>query len=109
MVKCSNRMKTIGEIIRERRESKGMLLKEVATALDVDLSLLSRIERGDKRPTRNHISKLSQILQIDERELVVAYLSDRLVYEIRNEDLATEALKMAEQKIKYLKRPNDIF
>jgi len=102
-------MKTIGEIIRERRESKGMLLKEVATALDVDLSLLSRIERGDKRPTRNHISKLSQILQIDERELVVAYLSDRLVYEIRNEDLATEALKMAEQKIKYLKRPNDIF
>lgn len=109
MVKCYNRLKTIGEIIREQRESKGMLLKEVATALDVDLSLLSRIERGDKRPTRNHISKLSQILQIDERELVVAYLSDRLVYEIRNEDLATEALKMAEQKIKYLKRPNDIF
>lgn len=109
MVKCSNRLKTIGEIIREQRESKGMLLKEVATALDVDLSLLSRIERGDKRPTRNHISKLSQILQIDERELVVAYLSDRLVYEIRDEDLATEALKMAEQKIKYLKRPNDIF
>jgi len=102
-------LKTIGEIIREQRENKGLLLKEVATALDVDLSLLSRIERGVKRPTRNHISKLSQILQIDERELVVAYLSDRLVYEIRDEDLAPEALKMAEQKIKYLKRPNDIF
>lgn len=102
-------MKTIGEIIREQRESKGMLLKEVATALNIDLSLLSRIERGDKRPTRNHISKLSQILQIEERELVVAYLSDRLVYEIRDEDLATEALKMAEQKINYLKRPNGIF
>lgn len=86
-----------------------MLLKEVATALNIDLSLLSRIERGDKRPTRNHISKLSQILQIEERELVVAYLSDRLVYEIRDEDLATEALKMAEQKINYLKRPNGIF
>jgi HTH-type transcriptional regulator, competence development regulator len=109
MVKCSSRLKTIGEIIREQRENKGLLLKEVATALDVDLSLLSRIERGAKRPTRNHISKLSQILQIDERELVVAYLSDRLVYEIRDEELAPEALKMAEQKIKYLKRPNDIF
>lgn len=102
-------MKTLGEIIREQRENKGMLLKEVATALDIDLSLLSRIERGDKRPTRNHISKLSQILQIDERELLIAYLSDRLVYEIRDEDLATEALKMAEQKINYLKRPDGIF
>jgi len=102
-------LKTLGEIIREQRENKGMLLKEVATALDIDLSLLSRIERGDKRPTRNHISKLSQILQIDERELLIAYLSDRLVYEIRDEDLATEALKMAEQKINYLKRPDGIF
>jgi transcriptional regulator with XRE-family HTH domain len=99
-------LKTIGEIIREQRESKGMLLKEVATALDVDLSLISRIERGDKRPKRAHLTKLSQILQIDEKELIIAYLSDRLVYEIRGEDLASEALKMAEEKVNYLKRPN---
>jgi transcriptional regulator with XRE-family HTH domain len=106
MVKWHLRVKTIGEIIREQREGKGMLLKEVATALDVDLSLISRIERGDKRPTRVHLTKLSQILQIDEKELIVAYLSDRLVYEIRDEDLASEALKMAEEKISYLKKSN---
>lgn len=102
-------MKTIGEIIREERESKGLLLREVAASLEVDPSFLSKIERGDKRPTREQISQISKILKVSEKDLLLAYLSDRLVYEIRNEDLATEALKVAEQKIEYLKKSNGIF
>lgn len=102
-------MKTIGEIIREERESKGLLLREVAASLEVDPSFLSKIERGDKRPTREQISQISKVLKVSEKDLLLAYLSDRLVYEIRNEDLATEALKVAEQKIEYLKKSNGIF
>ena len=102
-------MKTIGEIIREERESRGLLLREVAASLEVDLSFLSKIERGDKRPTRAQISQISKVLKVTEKDLLLAYLSDRLVYEIRNEDLATEALKVAEQKIEYLKKSNGIF
>jgi len=36
-------------------------------------------------------------------EVVIAWLSDKLVYEIQNEDLGLEAMKVAEQKIEYLK------
>lgn len=98
--------KPIGQIIRELREEKELLVRQVAALLEVDPSLLSKIERGDKRPTREQIKLLANILKADESELMVAYLSDRLVYEVRDEDLAMEAIKVAEQKIEYLKKSN---
>lgn len=100
--------KSIGQVIRESREQKELLLREVAASLEIDPSLLSKIELGDKRPTKEQIIHLAQILDVDEKELLITYLSDRLVYEIRDEELATEAIKVAEQKIEYLKKSNQI-
>jgi len=40
-----SRMKTTGEIIREEREKKGMLLRQLASQMDIDASILSKIER----------------------------------------------------------------
>lgn len=100
--------KSIGQIIRDFREQKELLVREVAALLEVDPSLLSKIERGDKRATREQIRLLSGILEVDEKELMIAYLSDRLVYEVRDEDFAMEAIKVAEQKIEYLKKSNTL-
>jgi len=100
--------KSIGQIIRDFREHKELLVRQVAALLDVDPSLLSKIERGAKRPTREQIRLLSGILEVDEKELMIAYLSDRLVYEVRDEDFAMEAIKVAEQKIEYLKKSNTL-
>ncbi len=86
-----------------------MFLRQVASELEIDTSLLSKIETGNKRPPREQVSQLAQILHTDEKVMMVAYLSDRLVYEIRGEDFASEALKAAEQKIEYLKKSNVIF
>ena len=100
--------KSIGQLLREFREHKELLVRQVAALLEIDPSLLSKIERGDKRPTRKQINQLADILDVDVDELIVAYLSDRLVYEVRDEDLAIEAIKVAEQKIEYLKKSNTI-
>lgn len=97
-------MKTIGEVIRELRTSKGLLIREVAAALEVDPSFLSRIERGDKRPTREHVIRLAAILEADEREMMISYLSDLVVYELQGEKLAHEAVQAAEKKITYAAR-----
>lgn len=99
-----NEMKTIGEVIRELRTSKKLLIREVAAELQIDSSLLSRIERGDKRPTREQVIQLAGILQADEKELMITYLSDRVVYELRGEKLAREAMQAAEKKIAYALR-----
>lgn len=97
-------MKTFGELIRSLREARGMLLREVAAALQIDPSLLSRIETGEKRATRDQVIQLAKILKADENELLVNYLSDKIVYELIDEDLALEAMMAAEQKINYLKK-----
>jgi hypothetical protein len=39
---------------------------------------------------------------VDEKKLLINYLSDRVLYDLKDEDLATDALKVAEKKIKYM-------
>ncbi|HEX8038925.1 MAG TPA: helix-turn-helix transcriptional regulator [Chryseosolibacter sp.] len=98
------KMPTFGEYIRSLRISRKLLLREVAAGLGIDPSLLSRIERGVKRPTREQAIRLAAILKVSERELLVHYLSDRVVYELKGEKLALEAMQAAEKKIVYIKK-----
>jgi transcriptional regulator with XRE-family HTH domain len=102
-------MTTIGQIIRTNRKKSGLRLREISNLLGVDVSFVSKVETGDKRPTKSQVLKIGQIFDLDIKELMIAFLSDRLVYEIRNEDFASEALKVAESKIEYLKKSNRIF
>lgn len=97
-------MKTIGEKIRELREGKGLLLRQLSAELEIDPSLLSKIERGDKRPTRDQVVLLSRIFKINEEELLVIYLSDKIVYELKDEQFALKAMHIAEEKISYLNK-----
>ncbi|MBL85285.1 MAG: transcriptional regulator [Winogradskyella sp.] len=96
-------MKSIGQTLRELRELKGLLLREVGAALSIDPTLLSKIERNDRMPTKEQVSALSEFYQDKKNEVIIAWLSDKLVYEIQDEDLALAAMKVAEQKIEYLK------
>jgi HTH-type transcriptional regulator, competence development regulator len=96
-------MKSLGEKLRELREAKGLLLREVAAHLKIDPSLLSKIERGDKRSTREQVVSMAKMYKADEKELMVSYLSERVIYQVEDEDLAIEALKVAEEMIKYKK------
>jgi transcriptional regulator with XRE-family HTH domain len=92
-------MKTLGQSIRELRKSRGLLIREVAADLGIDPSLLSRIERGDKRPTRAQVVQLSEILDADRSDLLADYLSERVVSALRNEEVALKAISLAEKKI----------
>jgi transcriptional regulator with XRE-family HTH domain len=97
-----NPMKKIAEILRELREQKGLLLREVSAAIETDQALLSKIERGERMPTREQVIRLAKFYKTDENELLVAFLSDKLVYEVQDEELALKAMQAAEQKVHYL-------
>lgn len=96
-------MKSIGQILRELRESKGLLLREVGAALSLDPTLLSKIERNDRMPTKEQVNSLSEFYEDKKNEVIIAWLSDKLFYEVQDEDLGLAAMKVAEQKIEYLK------
>lgn len=90
-------MKTTGEIIREKRKEEGLLLRHTSDRLDIDLVILSKIERSERKATREQINKLAEILEIDKKTLIVQYLSEIILYELKeDEDLGIQALKIAE-------------
>ena len=96
-------MDGLGDIIRKLREEKELPLRTVAAYLDIDQAILSRIERGQRRPTRELVLKLAKYFKLKENDLLVAWLSDKLVYEVANEQVALKALQLAEEKVKYQK------
>lgn len=78
-----------------------MLLRHVSAQLDIDTAILSKIERGERKATREQIAKLADILDLDKESLIIQYLSEKILHEIQDEDLGIQALKVAEKTIKY--------
>lgn len=99
------KMENIGQIIRRLREEKGEPLRKVAGYLDIDQAILSKIERGQRKANRKQIEKLAKYFGVDKKEMLVAWLSDRILYEIIDEELGEEALKAAEERMRYLRMP----
>ncbi|QQS51075.1 MAG: helix-turn-helix transcriptional regulator [Bacteroidota bacterium] len=99
-------METLGQILKTKRETKGLLLRQVAAYLDIDQAILSKIEKGNRKPTKDNIYKLSEILEIDKENLMIQFLSEKIAYEIAGEDCASQALKVAEKKVKFIQANN---
>ena len=93
----------IGEKLRELRKKNGLPLRKVAALLDIDVAILSKMERGERRLNKEIVLKLADMYQQNPDELLVLFLSDKILYEIQDEDLGEQALKVAEQRVKYLK------
>lgn len=95
-------MDNLGEILRKLREEKRLPLRIVASYLDIDQAILSKVERGLRKLNRHQVIKLADFFKIDENDLLVAWLSDKLVYELADEELALKALQLAEEHVAYV-------
>ncbi len=86
-------MEKFGELIRKHREEKGLPLRKVAAELDVDTSILSKIERSERFATSDLIPILSEQLEIDFKKLQIIYLTEKIKAEYDNEPYLVESLK----------------
>jgi transcriptional regulator with XRE-family HTH domain len=94
---------TLGQILREHRESKGLLLRQVAAAMEMDTALLSKFERDERKPNKEQVIAFAKYYSVGTDEMLLAWLSDKIAGEVQNEDLAKEALKVAEKKVALFK------
>ena len=94
-------METLAEVIKTGREAKGLLLREVASLIDVDTAMISRFEKGDRNPTRSQLLKLASALDLNFENLLTLWLSEKIYDDIQGEDVALRALQVAEERIKY--------
>lgn len=96
-------METFGEHIRKLREANELPLRKVAAVLDIDQSTLSKIERGERSANKEMIPLLAELFKEDIERLGLILLSDKVAQDLIQEENPNEILKVAEEKIKYLK------
>jgi predicted nucleotidyltransferase len=94
-------MHSLGKTIRKLRLERELPLRIVAAYLDIDQAILSKIERGQRNASRETVVKLAEYFKVMETDLLVAWLSDKLLHELGDEDIALKALQMAEAKVAY--------
>jgi len=100
-------METFGDLIKTERENKGLILRQVASALDIDQAIISKFERGERKPSKEQVEKFAQYYNLDKNKLITSWLSDQIANVIYYEENIEEVLKVAEEKALYLKTIHD--
>jgi predicted nucleotidyltransferase/DNA-binding XRE family transcriptional regulator len=100
-------MDSFGETIRKLRAETKLPLRTLAAFLDLDQAILSKIERGQRNATREQVVSLAKYFNIKESDLLVSWLSDKLVYALAEEEVGFEALQVAEEKVSYQKQSKE--
>lgn len=90
--------------IRDARIAKAFKIREVAEVLKVDASLVSKFETGARKPTRDQLIKLANLLDLDAHELLIDWMSNQIVENIGYGNFALEVLSVAEDKVRYYKK-----
>lgn len=93
---------TFGNYIRKLREEKQLLLREVASQMNIDTALLSKIERGTRMARKEQVEDLAKALNKSENELLNFWMADKIVNMLKDESNSTEILKKVEEEIKNL-------
>lgn len=97
----------LGEKLKELRESKGLLQRQVAAELDVDTAYVSKMENNDKPVSKSYLSKLAKLYDVDEQELLTLWLADKVYDVVKDQDVALKAMEVAKEEIKSKRKRQD--
>lgn len=84
----------LGKRIKELREEKGLLQRQLAAELEIDSPLYSKIERGERRAKRGQVLKLAEMLNTDKDELLKLWLAGQVYEIVKDEEMGQSALEM---------------
>lgn len=93
-------MQKISILIKDGIIKKSLLQRQVAAALDIDVAMLSRFERGERLPSKEQLKKIAAILSLDEKELLKELAVAKIINDIKNEDNPSAILRAVQKEIK---------
>ena len=92
-----------GNKIRTLREEQNLLLRQVASILEMDTAQLSKIERGERQAKKETVLKIAVILKVKDDELLTLWLADQIYDVVKDDENALQAMMVAEEKVEYIK------
>jgi len=94
---------TLGQKIKQLRESKGMLQRKLASILEIGDGFLSKVESDQKPLKREHLKTISETFDYSYNELEALWIATKVYDLVKDENEGLNALKVAEEQIKYHK------
>ena len=94
----------LGQKLKELREARGLLQRQVAAELDVDTAYISKMENNDKPVSKAYLSKLAKLYALDEKELLTLWLADKVYDVVKDQEVALRAIEVAVEEIKSKKK-----
>lgn len=91
---------TLGEKLRQLREAKNLMQRQIGALIEVDGAFISKIENNDKPINRQHLKKLSNYFNVKLEELETLWLADKIDNIIEDEETAELAIKEVQYRLK---------
>jgi transcriptional regulator with XRE-family HTH domain len=89
------------EQIKQLREEGQMPQRKLAAALDIDTATCCKYEKGGRRPRREQVVVLAELLKTDKDELLAFWLADQVMAVVEDEQkVADKALDIAKNIVK---------
>ena len=90
----------LGQKIKELRMENGVLQRQLASLLEIDTPMFSKIERGDRRAKRTQVIQIANYFNVDEKELLTLWVADKVLDAVKGEEeLKIDAIRVAQSSI----------
>ena len=90
----------LGPKIKELRLENGVLQRQLASLLEIDTPMFSKIERGDRRAERTQVIQLANYFNVDEKELLTLWIADKVLDAVEDEEaLRLDAIRVAQSSL----------
>jgi transcriptional regulator with XRE-family HTH domain len=89
----------IGSYLQNLRKERKMSLREVAEHIGIDVSMLSKIEHGERQLQSHMLLPISTLFNIDFKDFQIRYLNQKIEQEFGGQPYLKESLKKYLQKI----------
>lgn len=89
-----------GEKIKQLREANSLLQRQVASELQIDTPMLSKIERGERKAKKEQVLLFAKLYHANKDELLTLWLAEQVMDTIKGEDQAQQAIELVSKRIK---------
>lgn len=93
-------MMIFGKKIKELREKRGLLQRHLCAALEIDIPMYSKIERGERKAKCSQIPIMAKLFEIDEKELLTIWSADKVLDTVAGEnEIMSDAILYVQNEI----------
>ncbi len=91
--------KSLGNYLQNLRKERKLSLKDVADHIGIDISMLSKIEHGERQLQSHMIEPIADLFKIDFKSIQIQFINQKIANEYGNEPFFQEAIELLKLQV----------